>query len=158
MALAVAASAVAVAGLHAQQDPVVRALTEPWPMTDKMEGIEILPVLKEVFMLVGAGANVTVQAGEEGVVLVDSGAAGRTDALLAAVRHLTRRPIRYLVNTGPDGDHTGGNGPVVRAAGGLLGEGPAGAREAAAAAVEEAVAAGAAGTSAAPAPRARPPR
>ena len=39
--------------LSAQQSPVARALTEPWPTTEKIDRIEILPVLKHVLMLVG---------------------------------------------------------------------------------------------------------
>jgi cyclase len=84
-------------------------------------------VLKHVYMLVGAGANVTVQIGDQGVTLVDAGGAGKTDALLAAVRHLTSKPLRYLVDTGPDADHVGGNAAIVKAAGGILGGAAAGA-------------------------------
>jgi cyclase len=113
--------AACVAMLSAQQAPVVRALTEPWPTTEKIDGIEIVPILKHVYMLVGAGANVTVQIGDQGVTLVDSGDAGKTPALLAAVRHLTSKPLRYLVNTGPDRDHVSGNARIVSAAGGILG-------------------------------------
>jgi glyoxylase-like metal-dependent hydrolase (beta-lactamase superfamily II) len=113
--------------LSAQQSPVARALTEPWPTTEKIDGIEILPVLKRVYMLVGAGANVTVQIGDEGVTLVDAGNASRTGALLAAVRHLTSKPLRYLVDTAPDMDHVGGNAAIVKAAGGILGGAAAGA-------------------------------
>jgi cyclase len=116
-----------VAMLSAQQSPVTRALTEPWPTTEKIDGIEIVPVLKHVYMLVGAGANVTVQIGDQGVTLVDAGGAGKTDALLAAVRHLTSKPLRYLVDTGPDADHVGGNAAIVKAAGGILGGAAAGA-------------------------------
>jgi glyoxylase-like metal-dependent hydrolase (beta-lactamase superfamily II) len=112
----------AVIGVRAQEAPVVRALTEPWPVTDKVQGIEILPVQKQVYMLVGAGANVTAQIGKEGVLLVDSGTADKTPALLAAVRHLTEtKPLRYLVNTTADADHISGNGNLVIAAGGLIG-------------------------------------
>ena len=102
--------------VRAQQVPTRRALESEWPETVKVEGVEIVHVQKNVFMLVGGGANVTVQHGDEGVVIVDSGASGQTDRLLAAVRHLTRKPIRYLVNTGPDPDHIGGNGEIVKAA------------------------------------------
>ena len=116
-----------VAMLSAQEVPMVRALTEKWPTTDKIDGIEIVPVLKHVYMLAGAGANVTVQIGEQGVTMVDAGATGRTDALMAAVRHLTSKPVRYLVDTGPDADHVGGNAAVVKAAGGILGGGTGGA-------------------------------
>ncbi len=118
---ACAAIVACAASLAAQQPPVIRALTEPWPTTEKIEGVEIVPVLKHVYMLVGAGANVTVQIGDQGVTLVDSGSAGRTTALVAAVRHLTSKPLRYLINTGPDADHVSGNAAIVSAAGGILG-------------------------------------
>jgi cyclase len=124
---ACAGVAACAAMLSAQQSPVARALTEPWPTTEKIDGIEILPVLKQVYMLVGAGANVTVQIGDQGVTLVDAGNTGKTDALLAAVRHLTSKPLRYLVDTGPDADHVGGNAAIVKAAGGILGGAAAGA-------------------------------
>jgi glyoxylase-like metal-dependent hydrolase (beta-lactamase superfamily II) len=110
----------AVATIDAQQVPTRRALDSEWPETVRVEGVEIVHVQKNVYMLVGAGANVTVQDGDEGVVIVDSGASGQTGRLLAAVRHLTRKPIRYLVNTGPDADHVGGNGEIVKAAGARL--------------------------------------
>lgn len=113
--------------LSAQEVPMVRALTDKWPTTEKINGIEILPVLKNVYMLVGAGANVTAQIGDQGVTLVDAGGSGRTDALIAAVRHLTSKPLRYLIDTGPDADHIGGNAAIVKAAGGVLGGGTGGA-------------------------------
>jgi len=105
--------------LSAQQTPTIRALTEPWQETVKVEGIEIVHVQKNIYMLVGGGANVTVQIGDEGVLLVDSGSQGQTDKILAAIRHLTRKPLRYLINTSADRDHTEGNALIVTAAGGL---------------------------------------
>jgi cyclase len=110
----------ALSEVEGQQVPTVRALANEWPETVKVDGVEIVHVQKNVYVLVGAGANVTIQHGDEGVVLVDSGAAGQTGRLLAAVRHLTRKPIRYLVNTGADPDHIGGNGEIVKVAGARL--------------------------------------
>lgn len=118
--LVFAGAAILAATVRAQQVPTVRALANEWPETVKVDGVEIVHVQKNVYVLVGAGANVTIQHGDEGVVLVDSGAAGQTGRLLAAVRHLTRKPIRYLVNTGADPDHIGGNGEIVKVAGARL--------------------------------------
>jgi cyclase len=110
-----------VATVGAQVVPLVRALSEDWPETIKVDGIEILPVLKNVYMLVGGGANVTISIGDEGVVMVDSGAPGQATRLQNAVRRLTRRPLRFLINTTSDPDHIGGNGEMVRWAGGTSG-------------------------------------
>jgi len=118
--LCLACAALAAATARGQQVPTVRALESPWPERVVIEGVEIVHVQRNVYMLVGAGANVTVQHGDEGVVIVDSGAPGQTERLLAAVRRLTRRPVRYLINTGPDPDHIGGNGEIVKSAGARL--------------------------------------
>ncbi len=107
--------------LRAQIVPNVRALTEEWPETLVVDGIEILQVLKNVYMLVGGGANVTVGFGDEGVVMVDTGSAGNATKLQAAVRRLTRKPLRYLINTSSDADKVGGNAAMVRWAGGTNG-------------------------------------
>jgi cyclase len=52
--------------------------------------IEVLPVHGSVYMIAGAGGNIVVSAGKDGVLLVDSGAAPMTDKVLAAIRQLQR--------------------------------------------------------------------
>ncbi len=68
-----------------------------------------MPVQGNVYMLVGDGANITVQVGDQGVLLVDTGLAKMSDNLLAAVRSLSDKPIRYIIDTSDDPDHIGGN-------------------------------------------------
>lgn len=75
--------------------------------------IQVLPVAGNVHVLVGAGGNITVQAGENGVLLVDTGLASMTDEVLAAVRTVSTGPIRYIVNTTAAVDHTGGNAAIA---------------------------------------------
>jgi len=75
--------------------------------------IQIVPVQGNVSMLVGAGGNIAVQASEQGVLLVDTGAAERRDKTLAAVRKISPRPIRYILNTSADADHVGANEAVA---------------------------------------------
>jgi len=71
--------------------------------------LEVLQIQPNVYMIAGGGANVAVQIGADGVVLVDTGAAAKGDQVLAEIRKLTRQPIRYIINTNADPDHVGGN-------------------------------------------------
>jgi cyclase len=61
------------------------------------------------YMLEGAGGNITVAVGDDGVILVDGQYAPLHDKIKAAVASLTSQPIRYLIDTHFHGDHTGGN-------------------------------------------------
>src|SRR5580704_4908867 len=81
------------------------------------DGVEVhvLPVQGNVYMLVGAGGNITMQVGKEGVLLVDTMYAGLSDKVIAAVRTVSNKPIRYIVNTHVHGDHTGGNENLAKA-------------------------------------------
>jgi glyoxylase-like metal-dependent hydrolase (beta-lactamase superfamily II) len=67
-------------------------------------------------MLVGAGGNITLQIGDDGVLIVDTQFAPLSEKIVAAIREITDKPIRYIVNTHHHGDHTGGN-ENLRAAG-----------------------------------------
>jgi cyclase len=69
-----------------------------------------------IYLISGAGANVTVSVGRNGVLVVDTGVTGMSEQLLAAIRDLLDGPIRYIVNTGISPERTGGNA-VIRAAG-----------------------------------------
>jgi cyclase len=81
--------------------------------------IHVLPVQGEVYMLVGQGGNITVQAGKDGVFLVDTMYAPLADRILAAIRTISKGPIRYIVDTHVHGDHTGGN-ELLRKAGSTI--------------------------------------
>jgi glyoxylase-like metal-dependent hydrolase (beta-lactamase superfamily II) len=77
--------------------------------------IEVWPVQGNVYMLVGPVGNTTVQIGDDGVLVVDTQFAELSDKIIEAIRSLTSRPIRYVVNTHGHPDHTGGNQPIARA-------------------------------------------
>ena len=70
-------------------------------------------------MLVGAGGNMAVQFGQDGVLLVDAQYAALSDKILAEIRKLSDGPIRYIVNTHVHEDHTDGN-ERLRAAGSTI--------------------------------------
>lgn len=71
--------------------------------------LEVLPVQGNIYMIAGAGANITLQLGDQGVLVVDTGDASRSDAVIAEIRKLSKKPLRYVVNTSIHADHTGGN-------------------------------------------------
>jgi glyoxylase-like metal-dependent hydrolase (beta-lactamase superfamily II) len=77
--------------------------------------IRTFHVQGNVHMLAGAGANIAVQIGEDGVLVVDSGAAASRDKVLDAIRRLSTKPIRWIINTSADIDHTGGNETISQA-------------------------------------------
>jgi glyoxylase-like metal-dependent hydrolase (beta-lactamase superfamily II) len=65
---------------------------------------------------VGAGANIAAQVGEDGVLVVDTGAAGQSDKVLAAIKGIANgKEIRWIVNTTPTADHIGNNEQVSKA-------------------------------------------
>jgi len=63
----------------------------------------------KTYMLEGAGGNVTVAIGTDGIIMVDSQFAPMHDKLKAAIAKISPLPIKYLINTHYHGDHTGGN-------------------------------------------------
>ncbi len=77
--------------------------------------LEILEVRPSFFVIAGAGANIGVQVGEDGVVAVDAGSAADAPGVLAAIKRISPKPIRYVIDTGPDTDHVGGNEALSKA-------------------------------------------
>jgi cyclase len=120
----------AAAGLYAQQNPE--------------DDFQTLHVRGPIYMIAGAGGNITVSVGLDGVLLVDSGSAAMTDKVIAELRRLQRevglryeesltfgaetrstleseratpappKPIRFIINTSDDPDHYGGNDKIAK--------------------------------------------
>jgi glyoxylase-like metal-dependent hydrolase (beta-lactamase superfamily II) len=76
-----------------------------------LDDVEIhwLAVQGNIYMLVGEGGNITVQIGNEGVLLVDTQYAALSAKILASIKKLSSSPIRYIINTSADTDHIDGN-------------------------------------------------
>ncbi|MEQ1758913.1 MAG: MBL fold metallo-hydrolase [Vicinamibacterales bacterium] len=92
------------------------APTEPPPE----QALEVFKVQGNVWMIAGAGGNIAVQAGEQGVVVVDTGASEITDKVMAAIRGISTRPIRYIINTSIAPQHVGGNATLAALPGGSV--------------------------------------
>lgn len=71
--------------------------------------IKVQKVAGSVYMLEGAGGNIGVSVGDDGIVVVDDQYAPLADKIRAALRGITDKPVRFVINTHYHGDHTGGN-------------------------------------------------
>ena len=76
--------------------------------------LEVVQARPNFFMIAGAGGNIGVQIGIDGVVLVDAGTEGASDRVLAEIKKLTPLPVRYIINTGADADHVSGNAKLAK--------------------------------------------
>jgi glyoxylase-like metal-dependent hydrolase (beta-lactamase superfamily II) len=65
-------------------------------------------------MLAGAGGNITIQTGKDGILLVDTGSPAMSDKVIQAIRNFSKRQITYIVNTSDAADHLGGNEAVAK--------------------------------------------
>ena len=95
-------------------------LTQGWSWSPAIANaadgqVHVEPVRDNISMLVGAGGNITVSAGDDGILMVDGGNAAMADRVLAAVRTISTGPIRYLVNTNEREDYSGANERIAAA-------------------------------------------
>jgi cyclase len=71
--------------------------------------IKVTKVAGTVFMLEGAGGNIGASVGDDGIVVVDDQYAPLADKIQAALKGITDKPVRFIINTHYHEDHTGGN-------------------------------------------------
>jgi cyclase len=77
--------------------------------------VRAVHVQGNVHMIVGAGANITVQVGQDGVLVVDAGTAAASEKVISAIKALAPgKEIRWMINTTFRPDHTGGNEPIAK--------------------------------------------
>lgn len=91
-----------------------RAQAKP-PAAPTRAPLETIRLRDGFHAIVGAGANIAVQTGPDGVILVDTGSGERSADVLAEIKKLTPRPIRYIINTSADREHVGGNDDLSKA-------------------------------------------
>ncbi len=77
----------------------------------RFDNVEVVAhhVAGSIYYLAGAGGNIGISVGEDGIVMIDDQFAPLTDKIVAAIRGISDAEIRFLINTHVHGDHTGGN-------------------------------------------------
>src|SRR5262245_22464887 len=76
--------------------------------------IELVPVQGNVYLLAGAGGNITVQAGKDGLLLVDTGLDIYADRVFGEIAKLSPRPLRFIIDSSPLAEHSGANEKLAK--------------------------------------------
>ncbi len=71
--------------------------------------MKVQKVSGSVYMIEGAGGNIGASVGEDGIVMVDDEFLPLADKIEAALKGITDKPVKVVLNTHWHGDHTGGN-------------------------------------------------
>jgi len=71
--------------------------------------VQIGRVAGNVYLLTGKDSNIAADIGDDGIVLVDDEYAALGDKILAALKAITDKPIRFVINTHYHPDHTDEN-------------------------------------------------
>jgi glyoxylase-like metal-dependent hydrolase (beta-lactamase superfamily II) len=79
------------------------------------QALTIAKVTANLWVIEGSGGNVAVMPTSEGVILVDDKFAQDAPDIVAKVKTVSEKPIRYVLNTHQHGDHTGGNEAMLAA-------------------------------------------
>src|SRR4029453_8119981 len=95
------------ATLHAQQGETGRSAGG--------SRLEVLPLRPNFYMIASASGNIAVQVGDDGAVVVDAGPIESADAVIAAIKAVSSRPIRYVIATSADPERVGANEKVAKA-------------------------------------------
>ena len=81
--------------------------------------MKVVKITDHVYMLQGAGGNIGVSVGDDGIVIIDDEFAPLAPKIREALKAITTKPIKFIINTHYHGDHTGGNaafshdGPII---------------------------------------------
>src|SRR5262245_43226267 len=103
-------AALAAALLLTAHGPLV-AQQNPRPLKPAYDdgAVEVVPVRGNVHLVAGSGANISVQVDPDGLLVVDTSAAAMSEKALAAIKTISDKPIRHIINTSADEHHTSGN-------------------------------------------------
>ena len=101
-----AAEAAAKAKMAPSGPPQASRAPDPTPNDGNMHAFH---VAGNVYMLAGDGANIAVQVGPQGALVVDTGAGKLSDKVVAEIAKISTKPIQFIANTSFHADHVGGN-------------------------------------------------
>lgn len=87
----------------------VAGLAAPLAAQQDSVRIQTIPVADGIYMLVGSGGNIGLAVGEDAIFLIDDQFAPLSQKITDAIRAVSDKPVRFLLNTHWHGDHTGGN-------------------------------------------------
>ena len=76
----------------------------------------------KTYMLEGAGGNITVAVGTDGIIMVDAQWAPLHDKIKAAIQKISPLLVKYVINTHYHGDHTDGNAAFHREGATIVGQ------------------------------------
>jgi glyoxylase-like metal-dependent hydrolase (beta-lactamase superfamily II) len=107
--------------LNAVLAGAVAAVCAPFAASAQHGDIDVLHVQGSVYMLHTPDGNMTVQAGDDGILIVDTLAAERAGEIHAAIAPLSPKPIQLIVNTHAHGSHTGGNARLAELGAAIFG-------------------------------------
>jgi glyoxylase-like metal-dependent hydrolase (beta-lactamase superfamily II) len=77
--------------------------------------VEVVKVQGNVYLVAGSGANIVVQTDPDGPLVVDTSVPEMADKVIAAIKSITDRPIRQIINTSADNQRTAGNEMISKA-------------------------------------------
>ncbi len=96
--------------------PDIRGFSSQVNDPEAVAAIEVVVrhVAGQVYVIAGAGGNMTVMAGDDGIFIVDTNYPVFYDQIMAAIRRISDGPIRFVVNTHSHPDHSGNNESFAR--------------------------------------------
>ena len=71
--------------------------------------LSLQKIKDDLYMIEGDGGNVAVYLTNDGVILVDDKFERDFNDIMAKVKSVTDKPVKYVLNTHQHGDHTGSN-------------------------------------------------
>jgi glyoxylase-like metal-dependent hydrolase (beta-lactamase superfamily II) len=94
---------------------VIGAVAATVALSAQPVDLDVLKLRDNVYVVESGGANITLQFGSDGAVVVDAGPLDTADAVIAAIKATTPKLIRYVIDTSDDADHVGANEKVAKA-------------------------------------------